>query len=414
VRTLLLMMAALSATATNLRAEDWPAWRGVRGDGASLETNIPVRWGPGDNIAWKTPIPGKGHASPVVAGGKVYVITCTEDDQTRRLLCLDRRDGRVLWQREVLKAPLEGKNRLNSHASSTPAADDKRVWVTFLAAPKVWVVCYDTQGKELWRVCPGEHYSKHGYCSTIIPYKDWIILNCDQDAPEGKRAYIVALDKATGAEKWRIDRPNRIRSYSPPYIVEAAGRTQMVLSGCKCVASYDPDTGRQYWIIDGPTEQFVASMVFHQGVFCITGGYPTLHVLGIKPDGQGNVTDTHVLWHIKKSATCHPSYVPSPVAAAGCFFIVSDFGYAQAMEAATGKMLWLERLSKHHSASPVLAEGRVYFTDDDGVTDVVKAGRTFERIARNELGEKCFASPAISDGQIIFRTDKSVICVGKK
>jgi len=137
-------------------------------------------------------------------------------------------------------------------------------------------------------------------------------------------------------------------------------------------------------------------------------------VLGIKPDGQGNVSETHVLWHMKKSATCHPSYVPSPVAAAGCFFVVSDFGYAQCMDARTGKMVWLERLSKHHSASPVLAEGRVYFTDDDGVSDVVKAGRTFERIARNELGEKCFASPAISEGQIFFRTDKSVICVGKK
>ena len=410
----LLVVVAISLMPASVRAEDWPAWRGPRLDGTSLEANIPVRWSGADNVAWKAPIPGKGHSSPVVAGGKVFVTTCREADRKRLLLCLDRTDGKLLWQKEVLTAPLEAKNVLNSYASSTPAADGKRAWVTFLASPKVWVVCYDADGNELWRKSPGEHYSRHGFCSSIIPYKDWIILNCDQDAPEGKRAYIVALDKATGAEKWRIDRPNRIRSYSPPFIAQAGGRMQMVLSGCNCVASYDPDTGQPLWIIDGPTEQFVASMVLADGVFCITGGYPSLHVLGILPDGTGNVTASHVLWHEKKSDTCHPSYVPSPIAAGKHFFIVSDAGYAQCLEARTGKMVWLERLGKHHSASPLLAEGRLYFVDDDGVTFILNAGPKFELLAKNELGEKCFASPAFSEGQIYFRTDKSVFCIGKK
>ena len=155
----------------------------------------------------------------------------------------------------------------------------------------------------------------HGFCSPPMLYKDLVIVNGDQDAPDGQTAYIVALDKQTGEEKWRIDRPNKLRSYCPPVVVDAAGKKQMVLTGSKCVASYDPDTGKQHWIIDGPTEQFVSSMVLHDGVLLMTAGYPVHWVMAIDPAGSGNVTKTHVLWSKKNEG----GYVPSPVAhAASC------------------------------------------------------------------------------------------------
>jgi len=308
----------------------------------------------------------------------------------------------------VLTAPLEKKNRLNSYASSTPATDGAHVWATFLAFPRIEVVCYDVEGREVWRRSPGELHSMHGYCSSLIPYKDTIILNADQDAKLPKRAYIVAFDKATGAERWRADRPNRTRSYCPMVVFDVAGKKQMVLSGSKCVASYNPDTGEQYWIVDGPTEQFVASLVEAEGVLMMTGGYPTLHIIGIRPDGAGNVTDTHVIWHKRKS----PSYVPSPIAHGRYFFLVSDRGKASCLEAKTGKYEWTERLGRHHSASPVSAAGRLYFLDDDGQTFVIKAAETFEVLARNRLGEPCFASPAVSRGQIFIRSARHLYCIG--
>ncbi|MBL7134008.1 MAG: PQQ-binding-like beta-propeller repeat protein [Phycisphaerae bacterium] len=389
-------------------ADQWPAWRGPRGDGTSEEKNIPVRWSATENIAWRTAIPGKGHSSPVVWGDRIFVTTCNERTRQRTLLAIDRTTGKILWQRVVLTAPREVKNSLNSYASSTPATDGKHVWVTFLAAPKVHIVCYDMAGKEVWRHSPGKFSSVHGFCSSLLPYEDLVILNADQDARGKDRAYIVALDKATGKERWRIDRANRIRSYTPPVVFQAAGKPQMVLSGANSVASYDPRNGKQHWIIDGPTDQFVASMVYTDGVFAISGGYPTLHILGIRPDGKGNVTKTHVLWHVRKN----PSYVPSPIAAGKYFFLVSDKGTASCLEAKTGKYMWQQKLGRRHSASPVSAGGNLYFLDDKGVTFVVKASPKFELVTKNNLGEDCRASPAISRGQIFIRAVSHLYCIG--
>ncbi len=390
-------------------AGDWPGWRGPHGDGTSDETGLPLRWSQTDNVAWKVAIPGKGHSSPIVWGDRIFVTTCREKEEQRLLLCLDRRNGQVIWERVVLTAKLEPKHGLNSYASSTPATDGKHVWVTFLAYPNMQVACYDFDGKLVWMKTPGEFHSRHGFCSPPILYKDLVIINGDQDA----EAYIVALEKTTGAERWRADRPNRTRSYCPPLIIDAAGRKQLVLSGSKCVASYNPDTGKQIWIIDGPTEQFVASLVFTDGILFLTTGFPEYHLMGIRPDGQGNVTKTHVVWHERVGA----AYVPSPIAHGSYFFIVSDRpnsenGKASCLEARTGKRLWMQRLGRHHSASPVSAGDYLYFLDDDGNTFVLKAGPKFELVAKNPLGEECHASPAIADGQIFIRTLHHLYCIG--
>ncbi|HLN28529.1 MAG TPA: PQQ-binding-like beta-propeller repeat protein [Gemmataceae bacterium] len=384
-------------------AEDWPGWRGPRGDGTSNEANVPLRWNQSENICWKVPIPGKGHSSPVVWGERIFLTTCLENEEKRLLLCLSRSDGRLLWEREVVKAELERKHALNSYASSTPATDGRHVWVTFLKKPAVVVTCYDMEGNLVWQRSPGDFYSVHGFCSPPILYKDTLIINGDQDA----QAWIVALDKASGAERWRTDRPNRTRSYCPPLIIDAAGKKQMVLSGSKCIASYDPDTGKQIWIIDGPTEQFVASLVFAENILFMTAGFPTYHLMGIRPDGVGNVTKSHVLWHDTRSA----DYVPSPIAFDRYFYFVNDNGLAGCILAKTGQRLWTQRLGRHHSASPVSAGGYLYFPDDDGTTFVLKGGPTFEVVGKNALGEECYSSPAISHGQLFIRTLHHLWCI---
>jgi outer membrane protein assembly factor BamB len=405
--------------ASSVFADDgnWPMWRGPRGDGTVTEKGFPVTWSATENVRWKTAIPGRGHSSPIVWGDRLFLTSALEDGdekspKDRLLFCIDRKDGKILWQKTVLKAPLEGIHKLNSRASSTPATDGERVYVTFLDEKRVVVAAFDFQGNEVWRKSPGEFQSQHGFCSPPVLYKDLVIVNCDQDAfGKKKPAYIVAFDCKTGEEKWRIDRTHRIRSYCPPLIVEAAGRMQMVLTGAETVASYDPDTGKQLWIIDGPTEQFVASMIYSKGLFFLTAGFPTYHVMGIKPDGSGNVTKTHVAWHEKNGGA---GYVPSPVACGDNIFLVHDDGHATCRDALTGELHWMERLGKHHSASPVCAEGRIYYTDDVGKTWVVKAAAKFELLAENSIGEECYASPAFSKGEIFLRGTKHLFCIGEK
>src|SRR5262245_24932437 len=262
MRTLLPLV--LLGFATSAHADHWPAWRGPRNDGASAEKTFPLKWSETENVRWKVEIPGVGHSSPIVWGDRIFLTSCDEKTGDRLLVCLDRDKGAILWQRTVLTSKLERKHKLNSHASSTPATDGTHVWVAFLDDPAIRVACYDFAGNPTWSVSPGKFFSPHGFCSSPILYKDFVIVNCDQDKQE---AFLVALDRKTGKERWRIDRPNRIRSYCVPLIVEAAGKTQMVLSGCNCVTSYDPDTGKPIWIIQGPTEQYVASLVYDSGVF---------------------------------------------------------------------------------------------------------------------------------------------------
>jgi outer membrane protein assembly factor BamB len=261
-------------------------------------------------------------------------------------------------------------------------------------------------GNEVWRKEPGKFSSVHGFCSPPTLYKNLVILNGDHDGD----GYLVALNKETGEEKWRTQRPNKTRSYCPPLLIDAAGKKQLVLSGSKCVASYDPETGKEIWILDGPTEQFVASLVFNQSELFLTCGYPEHHLMSIRPDGTGNVTKSAVVWH---EQTNDAGYVPSPIAFENLFFVVNDTGHASCYVAKTGEKKWGERLGKHHSASPISAEGRHYFLDDSGRMWVVKAAEKFEVLAKNDLGEECYASPAVAQGQIFIRALHNLYCIGK-
>ncbi|UCG57809.1 MAG: PQQ-binding-like beta-propeller repeat protein [Phycisphaerales bacterium] len=395
---------AVSAPAELASGENWPGWRGPRGDGTSLEKNVPIKWSGEDNVVWKVPVAGKGHASPIIWEDRLFVVTAVKEKEQRLLLCLDRKTGTTRWQRVVLESPPERLHRLNSHASSTPATDGDKVYVSFLDRDKMFIAAYDFEGKKVWEVRPGVFSSMHGYCSSPVLWKDKVIVNGDHDGP----SYIVALKRSTGETAWKKRRPNETRSYCTPIIRHIDGRNQMILSGTMCVASYDPDTGEQHWIIDGPTEQYVASLVYNGDLLFLTCGFPKLYMMLIRPDGRGNVTDTHVAWQTRKDC----SYVPSPIAFGPYFLVVSDGGVATCLNGKTGQTIWRHSLGERHSASLVTAGEHVYFLSDEGVATVVKPGPKLQIVARNELAEETYASPAISNGQIFIRGEKHLFCIG--
>ena len=402
-----LVCAFLALSSAAAHAENWPSWRGPRGDGTSLEKNLPLHWSATSNVVWKTEIPGDGHASPIVWESKIFTVTALPDTLDRVLLCLDRVSGKILWQKSVVKIALEAKHELNSYASSTPATDGEMVYVAFLDEKEMLVAAYDFTGKQRWLVHPGPFASKHGFCSSPMLFQDKVIVNGDHDGD----SYLVAVSRGDGKTLWKTPRENHTRSYCTPLIKELAGRQQMILSGDKCVASYDPNNGQRHWVIDGPTEQFVASLVYNEraDLLFMTGGFPDHHILAIKPDGLGNVTQTKIVWRTNKGA----AYVPSPISHGDYFLVVSDSGVANCFEAKTGNLQWQERLGEHHP-SPVSAEGRVYFLNDRGVMNVVIPGPTYVNVAQNKLDERCYASPAISQGQMFLRTFTQLYCIGQK
>ena len=387
-------------------AENWPGWRGPRGDGTSEETDVPLDWdgASGKNIAWKVAIPGTGHSSPVVWNDRIWIASCVEETQDRLLLCLDRTTGETIWRKVVVHSPLEKKLGLNSYASSTPVTDGKQVYVTFLEGGQMTVAAYDLDGEQQWIVRPGSFSSVHGYCSCPVLFEDKVIINGDHDGD----SYLVALNQKDGSTEWKVPRENKTRSYSTPLIRHIGDRDQMILSGSLSVASYDPNTGARHWIIDGPTEQFVASVVYNGEYIFMTCGFPDHHMLAIRPDGQGNVTETHVAWRTTENC----SYVPSPIAVGDYFLVVSDEGIASCFEAKSGKRTWKQRLGPHYSASLVAAAHAAWFLSDEGVMTIVKPGPRFEAIAKNALDEACYASPAISQGHVYLRAEKHLYCIG--
>jgi outer membrane protein assembly factor BamB len=404
IRTVFPLAALAAALVTGARAENWPGFRGPRGDGSSTEKGLPLKWSATESVAWKVPVPGRGHSSPVVWEDRIFLVSALEDREERILLCLDRRNGKPLWQRTVLRAPLEPIHNLNSYASSTPLVDAQRVYVSFLDREQMFVAAYDHQGNRLWEARPGPFFSKHGYCSSPIPYKDRIIVNGDHDGA----GFLVALEGKTGNVAWKTPRPNNTRSYCTPIIREVNGKPLLMMSGSKCVAAYDPENGSQQWIMDGPTEQFVAAPVYNGKLLFITAGYPDRHIVAIRPDGKGNVTDTHIAWRTRRGC----AYVPAPAVSGDYLLVVSDGGFLSCWVADTGEQLWTERLGGGHSASPLIAEDRVYFMSDRGTMTVLRPGKTFEKLAVNEIGEDSFASPVVSRGQIFIRGVKHLFAIG--
>src|ERR1035437_558928 len=289
------------------RAQNWPNWRGPNGDGTSTATNVPTKWDSTKNVLWKVEVPGSGYASPVVWGDRLFTITAKPETQEKIILCYDTKNGKLLWQATVLKTPFESKHNDNSFASGTPATDGKYIYVSFLDGESVVVAAYDFTGKQIWIQRPGTFSSPHGYSCSPVIYKDKVIINGDSMGD----SFIAALSRSDGHIVWKTPHDKKAHSFSTPIIREIGGRTQMIFCGNKEVGSYNPEDGTRYWFINGPSEDMCSSPVYNEktGFILISSAWPKRNLLAIKPDGKGDVSNTHIVWQTENGGY----YVPSPV-----------------------------------------------------------------------------------------------------
>ena len=387
-----------------LVADDWPAWRGVRGDGISRETNVPLQWSPTENIAWQTPIPGDGWSSPIVSGRRVFVTTATTDDQARRVLCIDRDHGGVLWNRVVHQGP-GGKMHLeNTSASSTPVTDGHVVVAAFVDDQGMTVACLDNDGNQLWNVNPGTYFSNHGFAASPILYQNGVVINGQQDGT----AFVVMLDKKTGKEIWRYKPAIELRSFSTPIVITFDGQQQLILTGASQTVALDPASGQLIWYADGPSDKFVSTPSFGHGMIFSFGGSSEKRAMAVRLGGRGNVTQTHVAWRNERAMP----YVPTPLLVDDYLHVVNDMGIYSCVEAKTGKMVSQSRSLGSVYSSPVMADNRIYFFEDTGACSVIENKPQFQLVARNELGEDTFCTPAIADHSLFVRTKTRLLRIG--
>ena len=397
---LLLIINVLSVT----QAQNWPGWRGPNGDGTSIETNLPVKWDSITNVQWKISVPGIGYSSPIVWKDKLFLTTALNEIQEKVLLCYDCKNGDLLWQKTMLKNTFEKKHDNNSYASGTPATDGTLIYVSFLDGNDVVVAAFDFKGKQVWLQRPGTFLSPHGYSCSPVLYKDKVIINGDSQGD----SFAAALSRTDGHIIWKISHDKPAHSFSTPIFRTMAGKMQMIFCGNKEIASYNPGDGSKYWFVSGPSEEFCSSPVYNEksGLVLVSSAWPIRNLVAIKPDGQGDVTESKVVWQSRKGAF----YVPSPVCTDDYLFTTMTDGKVHCIEAATGKILWVEDMGLQYS-SAVLANGLVYMPNDEGVITVIKPGPKFEYVAKNSIGERMNASPAISNGKIYLRGYQHLFCI---
>ena len=398
MKALFAVLVLLVSTASASAQGDWPQFRGPGGQGHSDERGLPLEWNEHKNIAWKTPIPGLGWSSPVVANGKVWITTAVEQrGWSLRLLAYDVATGKEAVNVEVFKIPYDRRaiNPKNSWASPTPILDGDRVYVHFGADG---TAALSTSGEIIWKT-RFEYQSQHGAGGSPILYGDLLILNCDGSDV----AFVVAVDKNTGKQKWKTNRGFPAdQAYTTPLMIRAAGRDQLISAGAFRARAYDPLTGKEIWRVryDNGFSN-VPRPVFAHGLVFIATGFQQPELLAVRPDGTGDVTRTHVAWSLKRGAPL----TPSPIVVGDELYVVNDGGIATCIDARSGVSVWQQRLGGTYSASPVFADGRIYFLAEQGATTVIVPGKEFRKLAINVLDGGLLASMAISSGSLFLRTD---------
>lgn len=390
---LALSLAILLATPCS--AADWPAWRGPTMDGhAASGQKPPLKWSETDGVLWKTPVRGRGHGSPTVVGGHVYLATADVETEEQLVLCHDRATGKKLWETVVHRENLNTKgHRISSQASSDVVSDGERLYVNFLNHGAIYTTALDAGGKQLWqrRVCDFQVHQ--GFGSSPVIYQSIVLVSADHRG--GGR--LTGLNKLTGEIVWQQDRPP-VANYASPAVVHAAGKTQAVLAGCNKVESFDPLTGKRLWSIDGSTEETVLTAVTDGSRVFVGGGYPKNHTMAVEADGSGKIA-----WENTTRA-----YVPSMLIKNGHLYAVLDTGRAVCWKAATGEERWSEKVDREFYGSPVMVDSRIYVTSKAGVTSVFEATpEKFTLLAQNTLGDESFSTPAICDNRIYIRSAKT-------
>lgn len=400
---------------------DWPQWRGPAGDGSSPATGLPVRWSATDNVAWKLPLPARSGSTPIVSGDRIFLSVShdPERDDRLELWSIDRGTGEVVWKR-----PLGGGNVLSykQHMSSpSPVTDGTGVWaMTGTGVLKA----FDRGGKELWSRDLQAEYGRFGlqwgYASSPLLLGDSLYVQVLHGMKTDDPSYLLRIDKKTGETRWRVERPTDARRESPdayttPAVAETRNGREIVVSGGDVVTGHDPATGRELWRADGlnPSDdtsgRIVASpVVVHDLVIAFGKRGP---ILAVRAGGRGDVTRSALAWSRDKGTD-----VPTPASDGRHLYVVNDGGIAWCLVAATGEVVWgPERLAGGtYSASPVVADGKVFAVNESGLTTVFKTGPQFEVLAENPLDGYTLSTPAVSEGQIFLRTDQALYAIGER
>jgi len=416
---------------------NWAQWRGPDGNGVSTETNVPTEWSNTRNIKWKTPIPGRGHSSPIVWDTRVFLTTDLEgevvpgakavehkDDgkpfkhpdsvggdrrHTFKVLAIDRGTGKLLWERTAYEGTVyDDRHRKGSYASPTPATDGTYVFAYFGSEG---LYCYDFDGKLLWKASPGPIATfGMGPGTSPVLFENTVILQCDED--NGQKSFIAALDKKTGKEVWRTARKVQA-SWATPLIVRGPQQTELITSGNELIISYDPKTGKELWRAKGLESNAIPTPVAANGMVFVYAGFPTKRTFAIKLGGAGDLTaGKNIVWQYDKGT----AYVPSSIVYGEYLYLMSDRGILTCLDENTGKIVYeggRVPMPATFTASPVAFDGKILLTSEDGDTFVIKAGPKHEVIATNSLAEPVYASPAISDGMIFIRGEKNLYCIAR-
>jgi len=419
MNTKLTVLAILLLLAGLLPAENWPQFRGPTGQGISTETNLPLQWTSTENVLWKTPIPGQSWSSPIVWEDRVFLTTAADNGVSCRVLCLERATGNILWDKEAFQQTTAGrKEGRNTYASPTPATDGKLVYAVFFDGS---FAALSFAGDLVWTNGSHPFYSQHGLATSPILWHELLIQARDgssDSADKGlgwqkpwDKAYIVALDTKTGKERWRGLRGSSRISHGVPTLWAAPnGRVQVVSEAGDVVQGFDVQTGERLWSSQVIGEGKVPSTVVGEDLVFTAGGWGGKEsIKAFKLGGHGELAETNLVWEQRRGLP----KVPSMLYVKPHLFAITDGGMAACMTAATGEIVWQERIGGNFSASPVLAEGHLYFLGDSGETTVIEAGPEFKVLAKNPLGEKVQASMAVSHGQLFIRTEKQLICVGR-
>ncbi|HEY7424022.1 MAG TPA: PQQ-binding-like beta-propeller repeat protein [Gemmataceae bacterium] len=398
----------------SVRAEDWPGFRGPSGQGISSEKGLPIHWKADENIAWKVAVPGEGWSSPVVCRDRVFLTTATDNGVSCRVLCFDRVSGKKRWDKEVYRQKPVRKEKRNSYATSTPATDGQRVYAVFGDGG---IVALDYEGEVVWINRDVHFYSQHGLGTSPLLYGDLLILAFDGSSPTDDKtvgwqkpwdkSFLLALDKATGKERWRARRGLSRIAHTTPVVMKVAGRDQIISNAGDVVQGFDPANGKRLWSVRSEGEGVVPSPVCGAGLIFITSGFGSPTIRAVRP-GAGVGQSAAVVWGEKHSVPM----IPSMLYVRPYLFAISQDGIAQCLEAASGKNLWHERVGGSYSASPICADAKIYLLSDGGETTILEAGSQFKVVARNRLEEHCQASLAASHGQLFLRTAKHLFCIG--
>ncbi len=402
-----------------LSAQNWPQWRGPQLNGVSAEKGLPLKWTPESNVAWKFPLPEWSGATPIVWGELIFLNVAEGD--ALALWCVDRKGPTVLW-----KAPLGGgnhKERKQNMSSPSPVTDGTRVYAMTGTGTGI-LKGFDFKGATLWSRDIQADYGRFGlnwgYASSPLLHGDALFVQVLHGMKTDEPSYLLRIDKATGKTVWKVNRPTDAISESPdayttPQLVQSGAATEIVVSGADVVTGHDPATGKELWRLRGlnpsndPYYRIVASAVVAGGLIIAPSRQNP--VIAIRPGGRGDVTQSHKAWEFSRGPD-----VPSPISDGTHVFLVTDNGVVHALDAKTGNPVWgPSRLkSGTYSASPILAEGRVYVTNEEGLTSVFAAGPSFELLAENPLDDYTLSSPAVSQGQIFLRTAKHLFAIGTR